>query len=111
MTRTAYDLQSEGFGPGANGPLLLVAAELPRLAAATGWSLSSGWRTPPAATANVAFVSPPQRSPDGRAALLIVAAAQHAAGGLDRRPRRTGCATTSCRPRWPAPVRALTSAG
>jgi hypothetical protein len=28
MTRTAYDLTVEGFGPGANGPLLLVA-ELP----------------------------------------------------------------------------------
>ncbi|HVY97638.1 MAG TPA: MMPL family transporter [Solirubrobacterales bacterium] len=28
MTREAYDLMSEGFGPGANGPLI-VAAELP----------------------------------------------------------------------------------
>ena len=28
MTRTAYDLTVDGFGPGANGPLLLVA-ELP----------------------------------------------------------------------------------
>ena len=27
-TRTAYDLLADGFGPGANGPLLL-AAELP----------------------------------------------------------------------------------
>ena len=28
MTRQAYDLNTEGFGPGANGPLV-IAAELP----------------------------------------------------------------------------------
>ena len=32
MTRQAYDLISEGFGPGANGPLV-IAAELPNRAA------------------------------------------------------------------------------
>jgi putative drug exporter of the RND superfamily len=33
MTREAYDLQTEGFGPGSNGPLV-IAAELPDRAAA-----------------------------------------------------------------------------
>ena len=28
MTRQAYDLNTEGFGPGTNGPLV-IAAELP----------------------------------------------------------------------------------
>ena len=32
MTRQAYDLNTEGFGPGTNGPLVL-AAELPNAAA------------------------------------------------------------------------------
>ena len=36
MTRQAYDLNTEGFGPGANGPLV-IAAELPgRLGQAEG---------------------------------------------------------------------------
>ena len=33
MTRQAYDLQTEGFGPGTNGPLV-IAAELPNQARA-----------------------------------------------------------------------------
>jgi len=32
MTRESYDLLSEGFGPGANGPLV-IAAQLPNPAA------------------------------------------------------------------------------
>ena len=32
MTRQAYDLNTEGFGPGTNGPLV-IAAELPIRAA------------------------------------------------------------------------------
>jgi putative drug exporter of the RND superfamily len=68
MTRTAYDLATEGFGPGANGPLLVVA-ELPR---GTGpQSLAPLARTA-RADRDVAFVSPAQRSPDGRAAVLAV---------------------------------------
>ena len=35
MTRQAYDLISEGFGPGANGPIV-IAAELPDPAAQSG---------------------------------------------------------------------------
>ena len=70
MVRTAYDLTAEGFGPGANGPLLL-AAELP----AGGDSDRALDRLGAAVRAEdgVAFVSPPQRSPDGQAAVLTVA--------------------------------------
>jgi putative drug exporter of the RND superfamily len=68
MTREAYELVTRGFGPGANGPLL-VAAELaetsePEMLDELGAAIG---RTP-----GVAFVSPPRVSPDGRAALLTV---------------------------------------
>jgi putative drug exporter of the RND superfamily len=68
MTRTAYDLVSEGFGPGANGPLLLVA-ELPR-----GTRPQDLTRLERAARADsdVAFVAPAQRSPDGTTAVMAV---------------------------------------
>ena len=70
MVRTAYDLTAEGFGPGANGPLL-VAAELPegRDSGPALTRLATDVRRDP----NVAFVSAPQRSPDGEAAIVIVA--------------------------------------
>ncbi|MEY2406967.1 MAG: putative drug exporter of the superfamily [Acidimicrobiaceae bacterium] len=66
-TRRAYDLLSKGFGPGFNGPLLLVAtagatdplSAVAPVAAAVG------------ADPNVAFVSPPIPSPDGKVALLV----------------------------------------
>ncbi|MGN9908703.1 MMPL family transporter [Phytohabitans sp. LJ34] len=61
-SRRAYDAVAEGFGPGANGPLLLVAdpAVAPRLAAEL------------AGTAGVAAVSPVQLNPAGDAAVLTV---------------------------------------
>jgi RND superfamily putative drug exporter len=68
-TRQAYDLMSEGFGPGANGPFLLAAetpgreadlATLRRLAAELN-------RTP-----GVAFATPPRSSETGDAAVLTV---------------------------------------
>jgi putative drug exporter of the RND superfamily len=70
ILRTAYDLTAEGFGPGANGPLL-IAAELPqgRDSSAALARVASDVRRDP----NVAFVSPPQPSPDGRAAVITVA--------------------------------------
>ena len=70
MVRKAYDLTAEGFGPGANGPLL-IAAELP-----------PGGDSGPALERlsaqvrgedGVAFVSPAQRSPDDAAAVMIAA--------------------------------------
>jgi RND superfamily putative drug exporter len=55
-TRKAYDLAAEGFGPGANGPLL-IAARLPRPAdAATLDRVARRLRGAP----DVAFVGPPR---------------------------------------------------
>lgn len=65
--RQAYDMLAEGFGPGANGPLLVVVgmsggdgAVLQRLQAELG------------TTAGVAAVSPPRLDPAGDAALITV---------------------------------------
>ena len=60
-TRAAYDLVAEGFGPGANGPLLVVgdaslAREAGRLAQVEG----------------VASVGPPQVNPAGDTAMVTV---------------------------------------
>lgn len=66
-SRRAYDLLSEGFGPGFNGPLL-IAVELPPDAdPATLVAL----REQVAGTAGVAAVSPVQPGPDGDAAVLM----------------------------------------
>ncbi len=92
--RQAYDLLEEGFGPGFNGPLLLVldlpaepggevqgnegattATTSPTVAAATptaegSQELLTALRERLSQTANVAQVSPPMVSPDGAAAVL-----------------------------------------
>ena len=68
LQRTAYDLTSEAFGPGSNGPFL-VAVELAQpgdLAPVQGLTGALG-QDP-----GVAVVSPPQPSPSGEAALLTV---------------------------------------
>ena len=68
MTRSAYDAVTEGFGAGANGPLLLVA-ETPRSTGPQGLQrLANAVR----ADRDVAFVAPAQPSPDGRAAVMTV---------------------------------------
>jgi len=68
-TTRAYELVSRGFGPGANGPLLL-AADLPRPAdARVVDALAERLRGTP----GVAFVADPQRNDAGDAALLLVA--------------------------------------
>jgi RND superfamily putative drug exporter len=68
MTRRAYDLVTEGFGPGANGALLLVA-ETPRSTSPQALDrLAGAVRT----DRDVAFVAPAQRSRDGRAAVIAV---------------------------------------
>ena len=65
-TRKAYDLISEGFGPGANGPLLVVAeVSGPQDLAALN-DLSGALNR----TAGVAFASPAVASPDGEAAVI-----------------------------------------
>jgi putative drug exporter of the RND superfamily len=66
-SRQAYDMVAKGFGPGANGPLLVVAdmsrgdgAVLQRLQAELG------------NTAGVATLSPPRLNPAGDTALITV---------------------------------------
>ena len=67
-TRRAYDLLAEGFGPGFNGPLIVVAelakpgdrAPLAKLAAELGKS------------DGVAAITPPQFSPNGDVATMTV---------------------------------------
>ena len=67
-TREAYELASEGFGPGSAGPLLLVA-ELDGPGGAAGLDrLAAGVSAAP----GVAYVGEPVRSPDGAAALVPV---------------------------------------
>jgi putative drug exporter of the RND superfamily len=68
-TREAYDLASEGFGPGSAGPLLLVA-ELPASGGGTAAleRVAGGVRAEP----GVAYVGEAVPSPDGAAALMPV---------------------------------------
>jgi putative drug exporter of the RND superfamily len=67
-TRAAYDLIGEGFGPGANGPLL-VTADLSRPGSAADLqALSQDLR----ATEGVAFVAPPRINEAGDAAIVAV---------------------------------------
>ena len=65
-TRKAYDLISEGFGPGANGPLLVVATVAGPQQLASFNDLSRVLNQ----TDSVAFASPALRSPNGQAALI-----------------------------------------
>jgi putative drug exporter of the RND superfamily len=68
MTRQAYDLNTEGFGPGTNGPLV-IAAELPgREAKGTVDSFAQRVRS----DREVAFVPQPVINRDGNAALITV---------------------------------------
>ena len=69
MTRQAYDLNTEGFGPGTNGPLV-IAAELPGRGrgGATSTRSPSELRSDP----GVAFVPPPRINDAGDAALVTV---------------------------------------
>ena len=68
MTRQAYDLNTEGFGPGTNGPLV-IAAELPESdARAEIDSFAERLRSEP----GVAFVPDPQINAEGDAAIVTV---------------------------------------
>jgi RND superfamily putative drug exporter len=68
-TRRAYDLLSEGFGPGFNSPLLLVA-ELP--GGAPDQALFASLTEQLGGVEGVAYASPPQPNEDGTAAISIV---------------------------------------
>jgi len=63
-TRQAYDMLADGFGPGANGPLLLVSTD-------DGAELAKV-RDRVAGTPGVAAVTPPQAAPGGGAAMMTV---------------------------------------
>jgi putative drug exporter of the RND superfamily len=68
MTRQAYDLNTEGFGPGTNGPLV-VAAELPGASAKPSVdALAQRLRGEP----GVAFVTAPRLNDAGDAAMITV---------------------------------------
>src|SRR5215203_727932 len=68
MTRQAYDLNTEGFGPGTNGPLV-IAAELPDASAQPRIDALAGrLRTEP----GVAFVAEPVINEAGDAAMINV---------------------------------------
>jgi putative drug exporter of the RND superfamily len=68
MTRQAYDLNTEGFGPGTNGPLV-IAAELPEPdARAEIDSFAERLRSEP----GVAFVPDPQINAEDDAAIVTV---------------------------------------
>ena len=66
--RRAYDLLAEGFGPGANGPLLIVAEVSDAGQLEDLHRLSQELND----TAGVALASPPIPSPDGGAAVIRV---------------------------------------
>jgi RND superfamily putative drug exporter len=68
MTREAYDLIAEGFGPGANGPLVIAAELPPDGGEAAVDHLAAEIRHDP----GVAYVQPPRISSSGEAAIVTV---------------------------------------
>jgi RND superfamily putative drug exporter len=68
MTRQAYDLNSQGFGPGTNGPLVIAATLPDRSASGEINSLADRIRSDP----GVAFVPAPRINAAGDAALITV---------------------------------------
>ena len=68
MTRQAYDLNTEGFGPGSNGPLV-IAADLPD---ASGKAQVEELAAKLGKEPGVAFVTPVRVNEEGNAALLTV---------------------------------------
>jgi len=67
-TRRAYDLLSQGFGPGFNGPLLLAA----RIPGSQGLQVLTRLQQAIEGTPGVAAVSPPFANPQGDAAVMRV---------------------------------------
>jgi RND superfamily putative drug exporter len=69
MTRQAYDLNTEGFGPGTNGPIQ-IAAKIPQTPQAK--SEIDAFANTLRSTSDVAFVTPPRINQAGDAALITV---------------------------------------
>ena len=96
-TRRAYDLISEGFGPGANGPLLVVVVEVPHPIPGDDLEALHDLSAALNRTEGVAFASPPMRDQ-----ALTVDAFGHPSCSRPPDPRMqpprtwcTGCATRS----------------
>src|SRR5262245_7872303 len=68
MTRQAYDLNTEGFGPGSNGPIQVVAELNAPGDKAAANHLATTLRSVP----GVKFVAPPRFNQDQNAALITV---------------------------------------
>jgi putative drug exporter of the RND superfamily len=68
LTRQGYELLAEGFGPGFNGPLVVVADLAPQTAPEDVAGLAAALGR----SDGVAVAAPPQPSPDGSAALIPV---------------------------------------
>jgi putative drug exporter of the RND superfamily len=66
-TKTAYDLTAEGFGPGKNGPMLIVADTADGSPSSLG-GVTQALRSTP----GVVFVTDFMPSPDGKAALATL---------------------------------------
>jgi RND superfamily putative drug exporter len=69
MTRQAYDLNTEGFGPGTNGPIQ-IAAEIPNTQEAK--NQINDFANTLRSTPDVAFVTPARINQAGDAALITV---------------------------------------
>jgi RND superfamily putative drug exporter len=67
MTRKAYDLLAQGFGPGSNGPLI-VAVDIP---AGADRSVVNRLQQQLRQTPGVAFAAPPQFNGSGNAAVIV----------------------------------------
>jgi RND superfamily putative drug exporter len=70
-SRRAYDLISDGFGPGVNGPLAVVV-KLPKQSGADNTALLNSLQASLTKTADVASVTPPAVNTAGTVAVLTV---------------------------------------
>ena len=68
MTRQAYDLNAEGFGPGVNGPLVIAAAMPGPAAKPKVDTFAKQLRSEP----GIQFVAPPRFNAPGNAAIVTV---------------------------------------
>ena len=68
MTRQSYDLNTEGFGPGSNGPIQIVAQFSSSQEKGTVTDFANTLKTVP----GVKFVAPPRFNQTGDAALITV---------------------------------------
>ena len=109
-SRRAYDLISQGFGVGVNGPLTVVV-KLPNQSSSANSSLLATMQSDIAKTAGVASVTPASVNSAGTTAVFNVIPTTRPQATQTTTPGRSRCATTCCprstRPATsPAPRRA-----